>query len=99
MSTCLEWHTFRDIDHHLGLPKGSAFRAFKRLRPRLREDEDFRVLEAGPDAQKIATLRQAGRIYAASINVVLLGTAARTRIEAELGPAADTGTTNARNPD
>lgn len=99
MATALEWHTFRDIDRHLGLPKGSAFRAFKRLRPALREGEDFRVLAAGADNQTIAELRQAGRIYASSINVVLLCTAARARIEAELGPAAETGTTDARNTD
>lgn len=86
-----EWHSFREIDRHLGLPKGSAFRCFKNLRHELEEGRDFRLLDASEDGQTIGQLRQQGRIYAASINVVLLSGLARTRIEARLTADPDTG--------
>lgn len=70
--------TFRELDQSFGLPKGSAFRAFKRLA--LTEGRDFRLLRAGPDSDEIEALRRAGRIYAASVNVVLLTPAATDRL-------------------
>ncbi len=86
-----DWHTFRDIDQHMGLPKGSAFRCFKHLRDALDQDRDFLLLEALDHSQTIAQLRLDERIYAASINVVLLSGTARERIEARLRTDAPAG--------
>ena len=86
-----EWHSFRDIDRHLELTKGSAFRCFKSLRHELEEGRDFRLLTASDASREIDQLRRQGRIYAASINVVLLSDHARARIEARLTADPDTG--------
>ena len=86
-----DWHTFRDIDTHLGLPKGSAFRGFKGLHNALEEGRDFRVLSATEHGPTIEQLRRQTRIYASSINVVLLSGPARKRIETLLTSNASTG--------
>lgn len=62
--------TFREIDAALSLPKGSAFRAFKRLV--LKEGTDYIVMDANCDQSIISELRAQGRIYRSSVNVVLL---------------------------
>jgi hypothetical protein len=77
-----DWVSLRELDERLGLAKGSAFRAFKRAG--LAEGPDFRVLDATRDAAEIARLRAAGRIWRASVNVVLLSRAAAARLEAVL---------------
>jgi len=64
--------SFRELDEQAGVPKGSAFRLFKRLEPQLQEGRDFRLLYPGSDDTEIAGLRQQQRIYASSVNVVLL---------------------------
>jgi len=70
--------TLRELDQSLGLPKGSAFRAFKQLQ--LMETHDYWVLEATADATTIAELRAARRIYANSINVVVLSSSGAGQI-------------------
>ena len=70
-----EWHTLKELDGAAGRPKGSAFRAFKRLEPTLHEGSQFRVLRPGRDDAEIAALRAAGRVYGASRVVVLLADA------------------------
>lgn len=72
--------SFRELDDQAGLPKGRAFRVFKRLDPPLRENEDFLLLNSDQDSDTIAGLRRQGRIYASSIQVVLLKPAAARRI-------------------
>ncbi len=79
-----DWHTFRDIDTALGAAKGTAFRAFKQLRPELVEGRDFSVLRADTHGRRIESLRRNGRIYASSVNVVLLSASTRTLIEQNL---------------
>lgn len=71
--------TFRELDEATGLPKGSAFRAFKRLEPGLREGQDFCLLRAGSDDARIGDLRRQDRVYRNSVNIVLVddGLAAR----------------------
>jgi hypothetical protein len=64
--------TFRTLDQLMDAPKGTAFRAFKRALDELVEGEDHLRLESGPDAEAIAELKAAGRIYPSSVNVVLL---------------------------
>ena len=80
-----EGYTLREIDECHGLPKGSAFRAFKRLRGSLREDVDFTLLPAQSARPEIERLRAAGRIYRSSVNVVVLTESGVERVRAELG--------------
>ena len=77
-------YTLREIDEHLGRPKGSAFRAFKRLRHALRENVDFAVLPARTAKAEIERLRAEGRIYRSTINVVILAESGFERVRAEL---------------
>ncbi|MDQ2070871.1 hypothetical protein [Natronospira bacteriovora] len=74
--------TFRELDAAMAHGKGSAFRAFKRLAPPLREGEDFLRLTPADSADAIEALRRQARIYPASINVVLLHPGAADRVRA-----------------
>lgn len=79
-----EDYTLREVDQRLGLPKGSAFRAFKRQCAMLRENIDFTVLTARTHTEEIERLRAAGRIYRSSINVVVLAEIGFERVRADL---------------
>ncbi|MFZ5532992.1 MAG: hypothetical protein ACOY5H_05590 [Pseudomonadota bacterium] len=83
----MNWHTLREIDEGLGLPKGSAFRAFKSLA--LVEEADFRVLHPDREPTAFQALHRAGRIYPGTQRALLLGDTARRQVEAILmaGPA------------
>jgi hypothetical protein len=76
--------SFRELDQQAGLPKGRAFKAFKRLDPPLQEGDDFLLLSPQQHGESIRQLRQSGRIYPASIQVVLLHEAAAQRIAEQL---------------
>jgi hypothetical protein len=78
------WRTLKELDAAAGLPKGSAFRAFKRLEPAWCEGTQFRVLRPGRNDAEIGALRAAGRIYGASRVIVLLGNEAAAAIGAAL---------------
>ena len=75
-----EWVTLRELDRQAGQPKGAAFRAFKRLAPRWREERDYRVLDAGRDRAEVESLRAAERVYASSRAIILLAPAAARQI-------------------
>lgn len=79
-----EGYTLREADLRLGRPKGSAFRAFKRQRPMLRENIDFIVLSARTDSAEIERLRAEGRIYRSSVNVIVLAGTGFERVRADL---------------
>lgn len=66
------WTSLREIDEQLGLPKGSAFRAFRSLEPHWQSGRDFELLHHELDRDAIQTLRQQQRIYASTVNLVLL---------------------------
>ena len=66
------WLSLRELDTELGLDKGSSFRAFKRLLPRLLEGRDFVVLDHQNHSAEAAKLHAAGRLYRSSMNPVLL---------------------------
>jgi hypothetical protein len=84
------WRTLRELDAALQRPKGTAFRAFKRLVETLQEGRDFRVLRRDRDGEEIQHLRTAARIYASSINVVLLSPAAAAAVGAAvIAPAGE----------
>jgi len=81
--------TFRELDEAAARPKGSAFRAFKRIEPQLREGLDFQLLRAGADDAQIEVLRREQRIYSNSVNIVLLGDAVARRLLKDLASVAD----------
>ena len=64
--------SFRQIDELNGLPKGSAFRRFKRLRDWLEEGVDYHYLSATDEATRIEALRREGRIYSGTHHLVLI---------------------------
>ena len=78
------WRTLRELDESAGTPKGTAFRAFKRIEPTLREPLDYRLLRSGDAAAQIGELRGSGRIYDSSRNVVLLSPALSETLLARL---------------
>ena len=74
------WRTLRELDAQAGVPKGTAFRAFKRLSPRWAEGRDYRVLSPAEDAAAIEALRAERRLYAASRVAILVSADAARRI-------------------
>lgn len=71
MSHYADSWTLKEIDQRRGDPKGTAFRAFKRLKNDFIEGHDFFYLSANEDAKSIESLRHSGRIYASTINALL----------------------------
>jgi len=80
MNDYRDWFSLREIDLRCGTSKGTAFRAFRALEAQLVHDVDFLLLRHDEDAEAIAALRQRGRIYPGSVNVVLLGASAAQRL-------------------
>lgn len=78
------WLTLRELDQQVGLPKGSAFRCFKRNIPTLTEGRDFVVLDHQQASGLAARLHAANRLYRNSIHPVLLAPAAATRLLEQL---------------
>ena len=72
MTDYLHWHSFRELDQASGQPKGSAFRIFKRIELQLQESRDYALLRLDQQRETIENLRLSQRIYASSVNVVLL---------------------------
>lgn len=64
--------SFKEIDTLHQRPKGTAFRAFKKLNKILIEGEHYIYLPTTTHAKDIETLRQTGRLYASTVNAVLL---------------------------
>lgn len=72
MATSKETWSFKEIDQERGTPKGTTFLAFKQLKEGFDEGRDFYYLSVTEDAAEIEELRSAGRIYASTVNAVLL---------------------------
>lgn len=64
--------SLKEIDEARGAAKGTAFLAFKQLRDGFDEGRDFYYLNGDQDDAEIETLRVQGRVYANSVNAVLL---------------------------
>ncbi|ULQ45817.1 hypothetical protein JN531_011965 [Flagellatimonas centrodinii] len=75
------WITLREWDERRGHAKGTAFRAFKRWRPRWRENRDYRRLDAQTDAALIASLKCGNRLYISTVHAVLLSPAAAASMD------------------
>jgi len=80
--------TFREIDNLHGVAKGTAFRAFKRLGAQLVEGRDYQYWHAATHGADIEALRRTGRIYASTVNAVLLTPAGYARLQQALTGAA-----------
>ena len=88
MATPEAWVGLRGIDRQLDLPKGSAFRGFKKLARNWVEGNDYRVLRGEHDQEQIRVLKDQGAIYAGSVNVVLLAPLRAAELRAFLSVSA-----------
>lgn len=64
--------SFRQVDELNRLTKGSAFRLFKRFQAEMAEGNDYFYLDGAGHAGFIDALRRDGRIYPATVNLVLI---------------------------
>ena len=64
--------TFKEVDELDHRPKGRAFRLFKQLLPQLMEGEHFHCCDSRNEPAAFAGLLQSGRLYASTVNAVLL---------------------------
>ena len=78
--------TFKELDLAHGLPKGSAFRAFKCLADSLVEGRDFYCCDVRLEGDAYDQLSASGRVYAGTVNGVLLAPAAQAAIALRLKP-------------
>ena len=76
--------SFRQLDGMNDVPKGSTFRVFKRCAG-LREGEDYFYVAADAEPGLIASWREAGLIYPATVNVVLVTESGYRKLQAARG--------------
>ncbi len=82
------WLSMRELDEAAGLPKGSAFRAFKSLAGDLAEGPDYVVLDHRTAEGLAASMTVEGRLYRSSIAPVLLSAATAARVRSAMTAAA-----------
>ncbi|WP_293391521.1 hypothetical protein [Nevskia sp.] len=75
------WLSMRELDEAAGLPKGSAFRAFKSLAGDLAEGTDYVVLDHRTAEGLAASMTVQGRLYRSSIAPVLLSATTAARVQ------------------
>jgi hypothetical protein len=73
-------YSFRQLDEQMRAVKGTAFRAFKRVRDDLLQDVDYFYLDADEERDFIELLRARGLIYRSSWHLVLLTDAGRSKV-------------------
>lgn len=73
--------SFLELDVKHQQPKGWAFKRFKSLLNDLEEQSDFLYLAHDSHAATIAELRQQGRIYQSTQNLVLLSASGVAKFE------------------
>lgn len=76
--------SFRELDVQYAKDKGWAFKRFKRLNSELIEDEDYVWFHQLDDAELINQLREAGRIYASTANLVMLSQSGLSKFQQDL---------------
>lgn len=64
--------SLKEIDQERQATKGTAFLAFKQLKESFDEGRDFYYLHASEDIDEIEALRAGDRIYASTVNAILL---------------------------
>lgn len=82
----IEVWTLRELDRASDVPKGTAFRAFKRCRPALVEDRDFFVETIAapsdePAARLLEQMHRASALYQSSQVAILLTRDACTKLQ------------------
>lgn len=75
-----DWISFKELDLANNRRKGDSFKLFKALESQLVEGLDFLWLSATEHGAQIAELKQQGRIYPTSINVVLVSAATASKL-------------------
>lgn len=83
------WLSMRELDVAAGLPKGTAFRAFKRLLGSLEEGRDFVVLDPQVAQALVAALIDSDRLYRSSVHPVLLAPAAAAQVRMAMAALTD----------
>jgi hypothetical protein len=83
----LDTLSLRQLDELNQVPKGTIFRRFKAVQHTLTEGRDFFRLDAVEHAGFLQRLRAEGRIYPASVHVVLLTESGYRRLRAPGSPA------------
>jgi hypothetical protein len=78
------WRSLRELDESLQRPKGSAFRAFRRIEAHWLEARDFVVLHHERDRELIDVLRQQQRIYASTVNLIMLSPELADAVRAQM---------------
>lgn len=72
MSKSNKTWSLKEIDQERGANKGTAFLAFKQLKESFDEGRDYYYLSAREDAAEIDRLRESDRIYATTVNAIML---------------------------
>lgn len=72
--------TFKQLDRLNGVPKGTSFRAFKRVRSELREGVDYFHLTESNAPELVAQLREREQTYLGPPGVVLITEAGYRRM-------------------
>ena len=75
------WVTFRELDDRNRWVKGTAFKRFKAVHRSLVEGVDFRHLDARQDGEEIEALRRTQRVYASTVNAVLISVRVANALE------------------
>lgn len=79
------WLSMRELDEAAGLPKGSAFRAFKAVADRLAEGSDYLVLDQRHAEGLAASANLRQRLYRSSIAPVLISADAAALVRSAMG--------------
>ena len=75
-----DWISFKELDQAQQRQKGESFKLFKAIEKQLAEGQDYLWLSAIEHGQEIAALKNQGRVYSTSINVVLVSDATASRL-------------------
>ena len=77
----VETLSFRQIDSMNGVPKGTAFRFFKRVRGELTEGRDYYYLPLDSHGAFIQSLRETEQIYHSTTHLVLITRSGYERLQ------------------
>ena len=83
--------TFAELDRATGLPKGSAFRAFKSLLPALVEGQDYHCCDCRLDDDCCAEWIASGRFYRGTVNAVVFSDSGVAAVRAALASGRPAG--------
>lgn len=73
--------SLRQLDELNGVPKGTSFRAFKRVADQLCEGQDYFYLPADEHQILINMLKASGQIYGTTVNLLLFTRSGYERLQ------------------